>query len=80
MEKTATKRKLKMPQRIKKIIIELDKIDGKKLRQISSTDSAGTKPSLTITAELSDLKWKKGDWVLVGIEKDKIVIESPPIE
>jgi len=67
----------KIHENIKKIVVDLQKIDGKKLRQISSTKQDGTIPSLTITAELKDLKWKKGDWVLVGIDGNKVVIEKP---
>ena len=67
----------KLHEHIKKIIVDLQKIDGKKLRQVSSTRQDGTIPSITITAELKDLKWKKGDWVLVGITDGKVVIEKP---
>lgn len=74
--KTVGGRKLSLPQDTKKIIIELDKINGKKLRRVSSTVEDGTIPSLTISAELKDLGWKKGDWVLVGVDQKKVVIEK----
>lgn len=67
----------KLHNNIKKVIVDLQKIDGKKLRQISSTKQDGTIPSMTITAELKEMKWKKGDWVLVGIVDDKVIIEKP---
>ena len=77
MEATAEEHGGKLHTRIKKIIVDLEKINGKKLRQVSSTRHDGTIPSLTITAELKDLKWKKGDWVLVGISDGRVVIEKP---
>jgi len=76
MGETAAKKKLKLPTDIHKIVIELDKIDGKKLRRVSSTVKDGSVPSLTITSELNDLKLKKGDWVLVYTENSKIIIEA----
>lgn len=76
MEEVVTKRRLKLPQDTKKIIIELDKIDGKKLRRISSTVEDGSIPSITITAEIKDLGWKKGDWVLVGTDNSRVIIEK----
>ena len=77
METTVEVPKGKLHTHIKKIIVDLQKINGKKLRQVSSTRHDGTIPSLTITAELKDLKWKKGDWVLVGISDGRVVIEKP---
>jgi len=76
MADAASKKKLKLPTDIHKIVIELDKIDGKKLRRVSSTVKDGSVPSLTITSELNDLKLKKGDWVLVYTENSKIIIEA----
>lgn len=67
----------KLHKNIQKIIKDLQKINGRKPRQVSSTRHDGTIPSITITAELKDLKWKKGDWVLVGITDGKVVIEKP---
>jgi len=77
MEATVEEHGGKLHKNIKKIIVDLQKIDGKKLRQVSSTRHDGTIPSITITAELKDLKWKKGDWVVVGITDGRVVIEKP---
>ena len=67
----------KLHKEIRKVIIDLQKIDGYQLRRVSSANKEGTIPSLTITAELKELGYKRGDWVLVGIEDGKIIIKKP---
>ena len=67
----------KLHENIRKVVIDLQKIDGYQLRRVSSTNKEGTIPSLTITAELKELGYKRGDWVLVGIEDGKIIIKKP---
>jgi len=67
----------KLHENIRKVIIDLQKIDGYQLRRVSSANKEGTIPSLTITAELKELGYKRGDWVLVGIEDGKIIIKKP---
>jgi hypothetical protein len=64
-----------LPGDIRKVVVELDKLDRKKLRAVSAADKDGKIPSLTITAELKELNLTKGDWVLVGVEDKRIVIE-----
>ena len=67
----------KLHENIRKVVIDLQKIDGYQLRRVSSANKEGTIPSLTITAELKELGYKRGDWVLVGIEDGKIIIKKP---
>jgi len=67
----------KLHEEIRKVVIDLQKIDGYQLRRVSSANKEGTIPSLTITAELKELGYKRGDWVLVGIEDGKIIIKKP---
>jgi len=67
----------KLHKEIRKVVIDLQKIDGYQLRRVSSANKEGTIPSLTITAELKELGYKRGDWVLVGIEDGKIIIKKP---
>jgi len=67
----------KLHEEIRKVVIDLQKIDGYQLRRVSSANKEGTIPSLTITAELKELGYKRGDWVLVGIEDKKIIIKKP---
>ena len=69
--------RIKLHEHIKKVVVDLNKIDGKTLRQVSSAKKDGSVPSLTITAELKELGLKKGDWILVGVQNDKIIIERP---
>jgi len=69
--------RVKLHEHIKKVVVDLNKIDGKTLRQVSSAKKDGSVPSLTITAELKELGLKKGDWILVGVQNDKIIIERP---
>ena len=68
---------MKLHENVKKVIVDLQKIDGYQLRRVSSANKEGTIPSLTITAELKELGYKRGDWVLVGIEDKKIIIKKP---
>jgi len=68
---------MKLHENVKKVIVDLQKIDGYQLRRVSSANKEGTIPSLTITAELKELGYKRGDWVLVGIEDGKIIIKKP---
>jgi len=68
---------MKLHENIRKVVIDLQKIDGYQLRRVSSANKEGTIPSLTITAELKELGYKRGDWVLVGIEDGKIIIKKP---
>jgi len=68
---------MKLHENIRKVVIDLQKIDGYQLRRVSSANKEGTIPSLTITAELKELGYKRGDWVLVGIEDKKIIIKKP---
>lgn len=75
MEETDVRVKGRLHENVKQYIVDLKKIDGKALRRVSSTKSDGSVPSLSITAELKRLKCSKGDWVSVGIEGSKIVIE-----
>ena len=67
----------KLHEEIRKVVIDLQKIDGYQLRRVSSANKEGTIPSLTIIAELKELGYKRGDWVLVGIEDGKIIIKKP---
>jgi len=67
----------KLHENIRKVVIDLQKINGYQLRRVSSANKEGTIPSLTITAELKELGYKRGDWVLVGIEDGKIIIKKP---
>jgi len=69
--------RVKLHEHIKKVVVDLNKIDGKTLRQVSSAKKDGSIPSLTITAELKELGLKKGDWILVSVQNDKIIIERP---
>lgn len=69
--------KVKLHEHIKKVVVDLAKIDGKALRQVSSSKKDGSVPSLTITAELKEMGLEKGDWILVSVQSKKIVIERP---
>ena len=53
-------------------------IDGKSLRRVSSAKRDGSVPTLTLSAELKDMGWKKGDWVVVtkDTEKNRIIVEK----
>jgi hypothetical protein len=70
-------KRVKLHEHIRKVVVDLTKIDGKALRQVSSSKKDGSVPSLTISAELRELGLHKGDWVLIGITDKKIVIEQP---
>jgi len=69
--------RVKLHEHIKKIVVDLNKIDGKSLRQVSTAKKDGSVPSLTISAELKELGLRKGDWVLIGVQDKRIVIEQP---
>lgn len=75
MEITDVKKKGKLHENVKQYIVDLKKINGKTLRRVSSTRSDGSVPSISITAELKKLNCSKGDWVSVGIENGKIIID-----
>lgn len=67
----------KLHEHIKKVVVDLNKIDGKSLRQVSTAKKDGSVPSLTITAELKELGLQKGDWILVSVQEKKIIVERP---
>jgi len=53
-------------------------IDGKSLRRVSSARKDGSVPTLTLSAELKELGWRKGDWVVItkDTEKNRIIVEK----
>jgi len=58
---------------------ELDKEFGKGnwvIRKVSRVSKKGNYPSLTISAELSDLGINPNDFVIVGIRDNEIVIRK----
>jgi len=64
-----------MEEKIRKRVRE---IDGKSLRRVSSARKDGSVPTLTLSAELKELGWRKGDWVVItkDTERSRIIIEK----
>ena len=61
-----------------KIRKRVREIDGKSLRRVSSARKDGSVPTLTLSAELKQMGWKKGDWVVItkDTEKNRIIVEK----
>ena len=75
MEEQMKEQNESVEEKIRKKARELD---GKSLRRVSSARRDGSVPTLTLSAELKELGWKKGDWVVItkDTEKSRIIIEK----